>query len=335
MAEAKQTNFRIDPETADAFRKFCDDNGYTQAQGFDHLMDVLMMDEAKKAAPDRKTDIEDYELHIKALMEAFLHSVTVGEDAKELAREEFKTQLAQRDKTIRDLQAKQGELQEDVETSKAITKDALMERDAAKTERDQALREAESATKRADATESSNLMLTQELTEAKGKLDGYDDLKKSEEATRKKIDELSHTLNLERAEAKHKDEKITELSESLEETKKTIEKHEEAKETLKQNLIQARQETKDAKRQAEKDLSDAQKDHERILSETKMSADKALSELKRDAELHEAKVLEQLRAEMNEQIQTLREKKATLLTKVELLTQQLDEYRKANESKKA
>ena len=53
MAEAKQTNFRIDPETADAFRKFCDDNGYTQAQGFDHLMDVLMMDEAKKAAPDR------------------------------------------------------------------------------------------------------------------------------------------------------------------------------------------------------------------------------------------------------------------------------------------
>ena len=58
MAEAKQTNFRVDPETADAFRKFCENNGYTQAQGFDHLMDGLMMAEAKQTAPDRRTDIE-------------------------------------------------------------------------------------------------------------------------------------------------------------------------------------------------------------------------------------------------------------------------------------
>ena len=326
MAEAKQTNFRIDPETADAFRKFCDDNGYTQAQGFDHLMDVLMMDEAKKAAPDRKTDIEDYELHIKALMEAFLHSVTVGEDAKELAREEFKTQLAQRDKTIRDLQAKQGELQEDVETSKEITKNALTERDAAKAERDQALREAESAAKRADATEANNLMLTQELAEAKEKLSGYDNLKKSEETAKKKVDELSHTLDLEKAEAKHKDDKITELSESLAEGKKDFNESKKVQEDLKQELSQARQKMADVKKDAEKSLSEAQ-----------MTADKNLSEAKKDAELHEIKARDQLRTSMNEQIQTLREEKAALQTKVELLTQQLDESRKTdtNEDKKA
>lgn len=49
MGEVKQTNFRIDQDTAAAFRKFCEDNGMNQAQGFDHVMQVVELDRAKTA----------------------------------------------------------------------------------------------------------------------------------------------------------------------------------------------------------------------------------------------------------------------------------------------
>ena len=54
MGEIKQTNFRINADTADAFRKFCEEQGFNQAQGFDHLMQVLAIDQAKSLTPERK-----------------------------------------------------------------------------------------------------------------------------------------------------------------------------------------------------------------------------------------------------------------------------------------
>ena len=39
--ESKQVNFRIDPDSAEAFRLFCTTHGMNQAQGFDHLIQVL------------------------------------------------------------------------------------------------------------------------------------------------------------------------------------------------------------------------------------------------------------------------------------------------------
>ena len=40
--ESKQVNFRIDPDSAEAFRLFCTTHGMNQAQGFDHLIQSKM-----------------------------------------------------------------------------------------------------------------------------------------------------------------------------------------------------------------------------------------------------------------------------------------------------
>lgn len=48
MGEVRQTNFRVDQDTADKFREFCAAAGMNQAQGFDHVMQVLELDRAKK-----------------------------------------------------------------------------------------------------------------------------------------------------------------------------------------------------------------------------------------------------------------------------------------------
>ena len=76
MGEVKQTNFRIDQTTADAFRKFCEQNGMSQAQGFDHIMQIVEMDRAKAVAPGRATEIEGFEKSIKDIM-AGTHSITM------------------------------------------------------------------------------------------------------------------------------------------------------------------------------------------------------------------------------------------------------------------
>ena len=49
MGEVKQTNFRINTEDAEKFREFCNANGMNQAQGFDHIMQIIEMDKAKAA----------------------------------------------------------------------------------------------------------------------------------------------------------------------------------------------------------------------------------------------------------------------------------------------
>ena len=65
MGEIKQTNFRINAETADAFRKFCEEQGMNQAQGFDHIMQIVELDRAKGMIPERQIEIEEFELGIR------------------------------------------------------------------------------------------------------------------------------------------------------------------------------------------------------------------------------------------------------------------------------
>lgn len=106
MGEIKQTNFRIDQATADAFRKFCEENGMNQAQGFDHVMQVVEMDKAKSAVPGSAKDIEEFELYVKKIMGAYMKSIEDYNNAKETVREQFASALESKDKMIQDLQRK-------------------------------------------------------------------------------------------------------------------------------------------------------------------------------------------------------------------------------------
>ena len=47
MGEIKQANFRIDSDTADAFRAFCEQKGMNQAQGFDHVMQGFELNQSR------------------------------------------------------------------------------------------------------------------------------------------------------------------------------------------------------------------------------------------------------------------------------------------------
>ena len=61
MEEAKQTNFRVTPEAADKFRDYCKENGFNQAQGLAHIMQIIELNKAK----DQPGSIE--KLRLKSL----------------------------------------------------------------------------------------------------------------------------------------------------------------------------------------------------------------------------------------------------------------------------
>ena len=120
MGEVKQTNFRVDQDTADKFREFCAAAGMNQAQGFDHMMQVLELDRAKEAVPSRATEIEEYEMHVKAILSAYTNSLAINNDAEERVKEQFSASLESKDKTIQDLQGQIAHLKEEKDTAEKM-----------------------------------------------------------------------------------------------------------------------------------------------------------------------------------------------------------------------
>ena len=106
MGEIKQTNFRIDSESADVFRQFCEEQGMNQAQGFDHLIQVLELNRAKAGIEGRLTEITTFEEYIKKIMDAYLTSLQVAQDTEERVREDYKTDISLRDKALADSERK-------------------------------------------------------------------------------------------------------------------------------------------------------------------------------------------------------------------------------------
>lgn len=102
----KQTNFRVDQQTVEQFRTFCKEMGFSQAQGFDHLMELVEMDKAKSIVSSRSTEIEDFEQHAKALISAYLRSIELNENAEARVKEQFEGALKSKDSVIADLQEK-------------------------------------------------------------------------------------------------------------------------------------------------------------------------------------------------------------------------------------
>jgi len=122
LGDIKQTNFRIDTEAADKFRTFCESEGMSQAQGFTHLLQVLELNRAKSALSSRETEITDFEMHAKALIDAFLHSLEIGSNAEGRAREEYAAQLDQKDRAIAELTQRCKDLTAERDTAKEEAK---------------------------------------------------------------------------------------------------------------------------------------------------------------------------------------------------------------------
>lgn len=195
MGEIKQTNFRINADTADAFRKFCEEQGFNQAQGFDHLMQVLAIDQAKSLTPERKTEIEEFERSVKAILAAYLNSLEVNANAEKRVREQFATDLARKDRTIDELMQKLDALQADKATAEKAQAEAITARETAEKNEKIAIEQLTSVKKNVADQEQIITMLNSKLATADKQLVGYDSLVESEQKTKAKAQELNQVIS--------------------------------------------------------------------------------------------------------------------------------------------
>ena len=176
MSEVKQVNFRINTETADAFRKFCEENGLNQAQGFDHIMQVLELDRAKAVTPGRITEIENFEKSVKNIMSAYLYSLEINNTAEERIQEQFKSSLESKDKAIADLQMKSEELRLSKEYTESRYREATATAEQAQKDAKTSKEQAETASKLAAEKDKTVATLADKLAISEEKAAGYDNL---------------------------------------------------------------------------------------------------------------------------------------------------------------
>lgn len=177
MGEIKQTNFRIDSDTADRFRTFCEEAGLNQAQGFDHIMTVMEMDKAKSIVPERMTEIEEFERHTKAMLSAYLGSLEIAKSTEERVLEQFRAKIESKDETIIQLQNRLKEQMDLVIEARNESMELINEKMAAEEERKAAVERMKSAETAAADKEKIANMLQIKLAEAEEKLEGYPEVK--------------------------------------------------------------------------------------------------------------------------------------------------------------
>lgn len=187
-------SFRVTDDVMGRFREIQSEMDLTQDAALKMLVDAYELERAKNAIPDRETEISNFQLKANELVEAFLHSLQLNQDAEARIRAEVALQLESKDKIIADLQGRV-EAQRDLAVA---ANTAAMEAENKQKQAEEAEKQAKERAVAAEKTAADKVaiaeMLQSKLTEAEAKLTEYPGLKKSNEERAKKIQELQQAL---------------------------------------------------------------------------------------------------------------------------------------------
>ena len=95
--ELKNRSIRIDEETFSKFKEIASENFANQNECLNELVKVYELDQGKKLLPDRKAEIENFEVLLVQMQNAFIHSLEMNHNAELRVRGEFEAQLEEKD----------------------------------------------------------------------------------------------------------------------------------------------------------------------------------------------------------------------------------------------
>jgi chromosome segregation ATPase len=123
----KVRSFRADEETFEKFKTLANEEFGNQGQCLASLISLYETEKSKAVLVERKTEIENFQAHANKIIEMFLMSLQLNEDAEERIRSEFEHLLSSKDRIITDLQTKEQELNTSNELYKETAKEAEQE----------------------------------------------------------------------------------------------------------------------------------------------------------------------------------------------------------------
>ena len=192
--EIKQNNMSSYTDNIEYFRKICEENGMTQAQCFDHILEVYALYETKLAAPGREVEIENFEKSVKDILKAYTYSIEVNTKAEGRIREEFITELKSKDKTISDLQEKIDRIQADIDIADKTMKEVILEKERAEKEAATSEKVRIAAEKTAEDKKIIADTLAAKLAEAEAKASGYNELQNEIAKTMETLNKANQTI---------------------------------------------------------------------------------------------------------------------------------------------
>lgn len=189
-----QLNMRISEEIAERFRTFCKNQGISQPQGMDSLLSMMELVQAKETFPSRQTEIENFEMHAKSLVSAFLNSLEINAGSEERVKKQFVASMESKDKIITELQNKVEELQFFLNESKTVQKESEEKELESQQKYLSAKKETENLEKMVADKNAIIEMITGKLQEAESKLGNYDILAEENQSAKKEIEKLKEQL---------------------------------------------------------------------------------------------------------------------------------------------
>lgn len=186
--QASVRSFRITNDVMGRFKELQDEMNLTQDGALKMLVDAYEMEQAKNAIPDRETEISNFQMKANELVEAFLHSLQLNQDAEARIRSEVALQLESKDKVIVDLQKQLDETKDMLTASETVALEAQNVIDTL----DRVVKETRESESKALASlkdkEEINSMLAGKIKDAEQQLADYPELKK-------KLDTVNAELN--------------------------------------------------------------------------------------------------------------------------------------------
>lgn len=317
MAEIKQTNFRLDQETVEKFRKFCDDNGMNQAEGFDYVVQLIDVNKTMVAAPGRRTEIESFQKLLKDMMQLYLKSVDICTETEARVRNKYLALIESKDVTISDLQEKIKGLEDGYDQARATS-------EAAAKAAAQAVKDATAAQKQADTADQLCSEKDETITALKEKLADHETLKAANESALERLAEMEALRrtneDLNRILAENKAEAARKIEDLTSEFKR---KAEDAEREHSDALKAAARELQVEKDAAARALADAAKDHEVALRELQAQMERKISDAEKDAALAAANATAEKEREMTALLREADKENARLQARIELLEERI------------
>jgi uncharacterized phage infection (PIP) family protein YhgE len=102
---------RTSNEAYEKFRQISQENFESQGQCFSTLIHLYELEQGKTVLADRKMEIENFQMHINSLLNMFVNSLQMNEDAEERVKASIQDVLDTKDRTIVQLQKERNQVQ--------------------------------------------------------------------------------------------------------------------------------------------------------------------------------------------------------------------------------
>ncbi len=116
-------NLRLDPDTAEKFKNLCQENGITQADGFEAALKALELSNAEDAVPDEKATIGSIRMNLDSVMNGVLTLLQHLNEANKKAKDDVQAELNAKDQTIEDMKKFRADKDREIDSLHQSNKD--------------------------------------------------------------------------------------------------------------------------------------------------------------------------------------------------------------------